>query len=50
MKFALHQLHWAADGLLAEITDLIQQHGGSVLASFRDTGVTHIVCSGAVYR
>jgi hypothetical protein len=50
LKFALYQLQWAGDTVLADVTDLIQQNGGAVSASLRETGVTHIICNGAVYR
>ena len=50
MKFTLHQLQWAGDGVHAEAVELIERNGGQVAASLRDSGVTHVICSGAVYR
>ncbi len=50
LKFALHQLQWAVDGAHAEAVELIEGNGGQVAQSLRESGVTHIVCSGAVYR
>jgi hypothetical protein len=50
LKFALYQLEWAGDGVRAEVVGLIQQHGGQISSSLRETGITHIVCNSAVYK